>query len=1072
MVASAFLAVLSIGGCGVEEGESIENNVTSAPLLLSVLHVNDTHSHLASESYTLTLDGVSTKTQIGGYPRVVTKIKELQASKTNTLTLNAGDTFQGTLYYSLFKGKADSDMLNMLTWDAFELGNHEFDDGDAALATFLNDLNIDNILAANISVKAGNILENKYKPYFVKEFNGQKVGVVGIDIKQKTEVSSNPSSDITFLDEVTTAQKYIDELKASGVNKIVLLTHVGLENDKAYASQLSGVDVIIGGDSHSLMGDFSTIGLQSNDAAYPFETTNKEGEKVCIGHAWQYAYAVGAMDVAFDANGVVASCNGDATVLLGDSFTQKDSNGNYVAVSDEKKTELKTLLGAMSNVALVAEDNATLAKLQSYTDQVDAQKNVVIGEASQRIGHTRIPETTDGVSTLALGSDIAPIVAKSFYDLSNRADACIQNAGGVRISVDEGNVTMGTAYSLLPFANTLFEIEMYGNEIKQVLEDALNNYLDAGGSTGSFPYAYALRYDINTNNPTNSRILNLEIKNRATGEWSAIENAKMYVIVTNSYTGAGKDGYVTFGEVQEERGLGVDTYLDYAMSFVRYMENLTKEDKKLEKLPATDHCIKSFNKVLTKVGAYNTNTPAASEIVAYDATTKRMFVTNGAANKIDIINITNPLSPTLVSSVDMANYGASVQSVAVKGGKVAAAVGSADKTAQKGKVVLFDTNGNFDKAVEVGYLPDMVAFSEDGLRVIVANEGEPDGTTGVYVDVAGSIGIVSVADGSYVDLGFASATLSAAADGTIVRLGGTPSNDKALDIEPEYVVVDGNFAYVTLQENNAIAKVNLTTNTIELVQSLGAKSYDADSNNTIDIEEEGEIKMLSYAGLYGLYMPDSIAAFTSQSTTYLVTANEGDGREYLKADGKKVFVDEEKISKLTLDVSIAGEYVDDNDVKVLKDMGDAQSDGTYEKLYMYGARSFSIWTTGGELVYDSGDDISKKVAAFEPELFNQDEGDMDGRSGNKGAEPEALTVGLVEGKTYAFVGLERQNAIVVYDISDVANVKFVDYVQTGIDGDISPEGMKFIPANESPNGKNLLLVSYEVSGSTVVYEVH
>lgn len=1071
MVTSALIAVISINGCGIsDESESSENNV-SAPLALSIFHVNDTHSHLSSETVSLTLDGTDTKAQMGGYPRVVTKIKELQASKTNTLTLNAGDTFQGTLYYSLFKGKADSDMLNMLSWDAFELGNHEFDDGDAALATFLNDLNVQNILAANIEAETGSLLQNKWKPYFVKEFNGQKVGVVGIDIKQKTEVSSNPSSAINFFDEVTTAQKYIDELKASGVNKIVLLTHVGLENDKAYASQLSGVDVIIGGDSHSLMGDFSTIGLQSNDAAYPFETTNKEGEKVCIGHAWQYAYAVGAMDVAFDKNGVVASCNGDATLLLGDSFTQKDGEGNYVAVSDEKKIELTTLINAMSNVALVTEDSATLTKLQSYTDQVDAQKNVVIGEASQRIGHARIPETTDGVSVLELGSDIAPIVAKSFYDLSNRADACIQNAGGVRMSVDEGNVTMGTAYSLLPFANTLFEIEMYGNEIKQVLEDALNNYLDNGGSTGSFPYAYGLRYDVNTNNPANSRIMNLEIKNRATGEWSAIENATMYVIVTNSYTGGGKDGYVTFGTVQEARGLGVDTYLDYAMSFVRYMENLTKEGKKLEKLPTSDHCIKSFNKVLTKVGAYNTSTLGGSEIVAYDATTKRMFVTNGAANKIDIINITDPLSPTLVSSVDMASYGVSVQSVAVKGGKVAAAVGSADKTALKGKVVLFDTNGNFDKAVEVGYLPDMVAFSEDGAKVVVANEGEPDGTTGVYVDVAGSIGIVTVADGSYVDLGFASTTLTAAADGTIVRLGGTPSNDKTLDIEPEYVVVDGNFAYVTLQENNAIAKVNLTTNTIDLVKSLGAKSYGADSNNTIDIEEEGEIKMQHYAGLYGLYMPDSIAVFTSASTTYLVTANEGDGREYLDANGDNVFVDEKKISKLTLDASIADQYANDNDLKVLKDMGDTDTDGDYDKLYTYGARSFSIWTTGGELVYDSGDDISKKVAAFEPELFNQDEGTMDGRSGNKGAEPEALTVGLVDGKTYAFVGLERQNAIVVYDISDVANVKFVDYVKTGIDGDVSPEGMKFISANESPNGKNLLLVSYEVSGSTVVYEV-
>jgi 5'-nucleotidase len=195
---------------------------------------------------------------------------------------------------------------------------------------------------------------------------------------------------------------------------------------------------------------------------------------------------------------------------------------------------------------------------------------------------------------LPLGSDIAPIVAKSFYDLSNRADACIQNAGGVRISIEEGEVTMGTAYTLLPFANTLFEIEMYGSEVKQVLEDALVNYLDNGGSTGSFPYAYGLRYDINTSSEPYERISNLEIKSRQSGEWSAINPETMYVIVTNSYTGGGKDGYVTFGTVQDERGEGVDTYLDYALSFVRYVENLTAQGETLAKLPSEDHPIKSF----------------------------------------------------------------------------------------------------------------------------------------------------------------------------------------------------------------------------------------------------------------------------------------------------------------------------------------------------------------------------------------------------------------------------------------------------------------------------------------------
>ncbi|MBN2894441.1 MAG: NAD nucleotidase [Campylobacterales bacterium] len=1063
---SALAALALLGGCG---SDSDSASSTSKPLNLKIVHVNDTHSHLDSETMSLKFNDVATDVEIGGYPRVVSKIKSLQNSGGNVLTLNAGDTFQGTLYYSLFKGKADADMLNLIQWDAFELGNHEFDDGDAALKTFLTDFTTAPIVAANVVPQAGNILEGMWEPYVIKEYEGQKVGIVGIDIKQKTEVSSNPSDQITFLDELTTAQKYIDELKAQGINKIVLLSHIGYDKDLDIASKLSGVDIIIGGDSHTLLGDFSAIGT-TTVGAYPTQTTNADGEKVCIGQAWQYAYAVGAMDVAFDEQGVVATCNGNATLLLGDSFKQKDASGTKVAVSAEVKAQIMGVIDAQGNLEVVAKDATAEEKLGTYRSQVDAQKSVVIGSSSERLGHVRIPETSDTAGLMPLGSDIAPIVAKSFYDLSNRAHACIQNAGGVRVPVEEGNITMGTAYALLPFANTLFEIDMKGSEVKQVLEDALANYLDNGGSTGSFPYAYGLRYDIDTTKASGSRIGNLEIKDRTSGAWSAINPASMYVIVTNNYIASGKDGYLSFKTAQENNGAGVDTYLDYAMSFVRYMENLTKEGKSLSKLPAADHPIKSYNAALLKVGSYATNTEAASEITAYDKTTKRLFVTNGAANRIDVLDIATPAAPKLHASLDMSSYGTGINSVAVKNGVVAvASENKVDGKHQKGSVVLFDANGNFSKQVTVGFLPDMVTFNEEGTKVVVANEGEPNGA--YDYDPEGSIGIVTVADGSYVEAGFAGATLTPAADGTPVRLGGTPSNDQAKDIEPEYIAVSGNYAYVTLQENNALAKVNLTTGALEFVHSFGAKSHDTNTT-TIDIVENGKIEMKQYAGLYGLYMPDTIAAFSANGATYLATANEGDGREYcLDSECDNVaFADEKKISKLTLDPSIAAIYEDEDDLKVMIDMGDSDKDGDYEKLYTYGARSFSIWNTNGTLVFDSGDTLEKLIAQYEPALFNQDEGDMDGRSGNKGGEPEALAIGSSNGKTYAFVGLERQSAIVVFDVTEPANATFVDYVMLEKEGDISPEGLFFIPAADAPNGKNLLVVSSEVSGSTSIYE--
>lgn len=482
---------------------------------------------------------------------------------------------------------------------------------------------------------------------------------------------------------------------------------------------------------------------------------------------------------------------------------------------------------------------------------------------------------------------------------------------------------------------------------------------------------------------------------------------------------------------------------------------------------------------LVKLGSFNTHEKAGSEIVAYDKASKRMFVTNGANNQIDIIDIANPQSPTKVSSIDLSSYGTGVNSVAVHNGVVAAAVEikSTDGlyTNSKGNVVFFDVAGTHTRTVEVGYLPDMVTFNEDGTKVVVANEGEPNGD--YSVDPIGSVGIITVADGSYVDVNFSSATLTPATDGTPVRLGSTPSADKAKDIEPEYITVSGNYAYVTLQENNAMAKVNLTTGALEYVKSFGVKSYEADSGNTIDIEEDGEIRMQSYPGLFGLYMPDTIASYTTNSTTYLVTANEGDGREYPIEDFNTsletgdALTDESKISKLDLDPAIADTYADDNDLKVVIDMGDENNDGFYEKLYTYGARSFSIWNEAGDLIFDSGDSISKIVANAQPALFNQDAGEIDGRSGNKGAEPEALVVGEIDGKIYAFVGLERQNGIVMYDITDPEKVRFVDYIETESEGEVSPEGMKFIPASDSPNGKNLLLVANEISGSTAIYEI-
>jgi NAD pyrophosphatase/5'-nucleotidase NadN len=559
---------------------------------VSIFHVNDTHSHISSEGMDLEINGTEIEFDVGGYARYVTKLDELKKNKPNSLILNAGDVFQGTLYYSLFKGEADAAAMNMIKWDAYALGNHEFDDGDEGLKSFLDMLNEDiSVISSNVVPQSGNILENYWKPYIVKEINGKKVGVIGIDIVGKTKNSSNPSDTITFLNEIETAQKYIDELKDNGVDRVVLLTHQGYDYDLAMASQLSGVDVIVGGDSHSLLGDFSKLGLSSVSNDYPTKVSDKDGNKVCVVQAWEYGHILGDLDVVFNKDGEVIDCSGTPRLLVGtDSIDENLLSTVNEVISDNK------------NIEVVVEDEATLNVIKNYENQVDVKKALVIGEASETLGHNRIPgDMKDGVSNLPLGSDIAPIVAKSFYDLSNLADACIQNAGGVRVKIDSGNITMGDAYTLLPFANTLFEIKMKAQEIKDVLEDAIEEAFYGGEdmtvSTGSFPYSYGLKYDVDASAQAGNRIQNLEMKDRETGTWSTLnlsDDTTLYTIVTNSYTAGGKDGYLTFKSVQDERGVGTDTYLDYAMSFVKYVETKAANNELVTKLPAQDHPIKSF----------------------------------------------------------------------------------------------------------------------------------------------------------------------------------------------------------------------------------------------------------------------------------------------------------------------------------------------------------------------------------------------------------------------------------------------------------------------------------------------
>lgn len=566
-------------------------------LHLNIIHMNDIHSHLEEETLDVTIDGIPTRVLAGGYPRALSVINSIRSKRAHTILLHAGDELQGTLYYTLFKGDADADLMNTIPWDAFVLGNHEFDNGDENLANFLEKLNVP-IIAANVTPDSGDILSGMWEPYIIKNIDGEKVGIFGIDVKIKTMESSRPSSEIHFDDEAESAQEMVNLLTGKGVNKIIMLSHYGYSKDKDLASKVNGIDIIIDGDSHTLLGDFSNLGL-SSQGNYPTKTISSSGETVCIAQAWSYSKIVGNLDVFFDKEGRVTKCEGTPILPVGEKFLRKNAQGDYTDINLETKDEIVKFITMHDNIGIYDNDTNSNLILQDYKVQVDQKKQEVIGEAPMTLRHIRIPGNDylgNNGADLPLGSEVIPIVSKAFYNFSQRSDACILNAGGVRTNIDSGEITIDTAYTLLPFSSTLYEIEMTGLDVKQVLEDALSNFKDNNGSDGSFPYAYALKYDVDMNQITNNRILNLEIKNRATGEWSIIDPNMLYTIVTIDYLASGKDGYSTFSTVQAQGTEGVDTYLDYALGFVEYVKSKTAASEKVVALPSSEHCIKSYIK--------------------------------------------------------------------------------------------------------------------------------------------------------------------------------------------------------------------------------------------------------------------------------------------------------------------------------------------------------------------------------------------------------------------------------------------------------------------------------------------
>lgn len=475
------------------------------------------------------------------------------------------------------------------------------------------------------------------------------------------------------------------------------------------------------------------------------------------------------------------------------------------------------------------------------------------------------------------------------------------------------------------------------------------------------------------------------------------------------------------------------------------------------------------------------------EIVVHDPISQKLFTTSAVAGYLDIVNFADPTNLSVVNSINMNPYGG-VTSVAVKNGIVAVASPNTDESLD-GSVVFFDTNGIFLKQVTVGALPDMITFTPDGTKVLTANEGQPNAN--YTVDPEGSVSVINIS-GGIANLTQANVTTMLftqfnSQEATLIASGVRKlksTSTLSQDFEPEYITIssDSQKAYVALQENNAIAEINLTNNTYTSVWALGTKDMSLPGNGADISDNNGQILIANWP-IKSFYQPDGIANYNVAGTNYIVTANEGDEKEYTG------FVERIAVGDATynLDATLypqaamlkqtynAGRF------RVSAFSGNTDSDPEMEQIYALGGRSFSIFNTDTkQIVYDSGDDF-EMYTAFTPSIAslfnaNHEENGAKSRSRAKGPEPEGVTLATIAGKTFAFIGLERIGGVMVYDVTNPNDVKFVDYKNnrsvSAYTGDHGPEGILHIKASDSPTNKDYIIVANEISGTLTLFEVN
>ncbi|MBB3350670.1 5'-nucleotidase [Rhizobium sp. BK049] len=480
---------------------------------LNILHINDFHSRIESINKfdsTCSAEEEGKKECFGGAARLKTAIDQRRQalSGKNVLLLNAGDNFQGSLFYTTYKGAAEAEFLNLMKFDAMTVGNHEFDDSEDGLATFLDKVQFP-VVTANVKASAVSKLGDRIKPSLVLDVGGQKIGIVGAVTNDTPELSS-PGPNVTIEDDVQTITSAVQDLKSKGVNKIIALTHVGYPRDLAFIAKIPDVDVVVGGHSHSLLSNTDP----KAEGPYPTMVDNPGGYKVPVVQAASYSKYLGDIVVNFDDNGVVKDAKGDP-ILIDSSFTP---------------------------------DPAVVTRVAELAKPIEELRKKVIGSSEGPIEGDR---KVCRVKECSMGN----LVADAMLDRtrSQGVTIAVQNGGGLRASIDGGDVTQGEVITVLPFQNTLATFEATGAEVVKALENGVSQ-IDQGA--GRFPQVAGLKFSFDQSKPVGSRVSDVQVKEG--DNFAPIDPAKTYKIATNNFMRSGGDGYSIFKEGKNAYDYGPD----------------------------------------------------------------------------------------------------------------------------------------------------------------------------------------------------------------------------------------------------------------------------------------------------------------------------------------------------------------------------------------------------------------------------------------------------------------------------------------------------------------------------------